>query len=188
MRMCRNYYTRLHLSGRWYTLMLALYNHFRSESATDCAAFLEQGLFTTTPGRKIALASRVVPTWENCTALLFMQLAASAWSALQRSNKQSHPLALFYPDFKGLSPLTTALPAHTPLPGPQTGSSKTSASPLSSELKPLEESSAWKRWQKIEKDQQIMAAELARRNLASRPTASSRSASPGAPDADERSP
>jgi hypothetical protein len=111
MRACRKYYHRLYLSGRLYTLLLALYNHLRSEAAIDLPGLLQAGVFTTTPAQKIALSPAAPPTWENYTALLFMQLARLAYTRLQRQHKQAHPLYPLLPDFKGTAALSTgALP------------------------------------------------------------------------------
>ena len=107
MRLCRNYYRRLFLSGRLYTLLLALYNHMRLEATTDLATLLESGVFTTTPGQKIALSPQAPPTWENYTALLFMQLACAAYSRLARKDKQAHPFIPLFPVFQGSARLST---------------------------------------------------------------------------------
>ncbi len=127
-RLCARYFRRLYRSGRWYTLVLALYNHFRRESSTRLRTFLANGTFTASPTQKIALNPRLRPDWENCTALLFMQLARSARARLQRGYKESHPLHRFYPDLKGAAPLSTGLPfgsvlpSHPSKPSPQRAS------------------------------------------------------------------
>jgi AraC family transcriptional regulator of adaptative response/methylated-DNA-[protein]-cysteine methyltransferase len=158
-RMCGNYYRRLYLSGRWVTLILALYNHFCKEASADLVSFLENGVFTTTPAQRIALAPQVAPTWENCTALLFMQLARSAWSNCHRDYKQANPLFPLHPVFKDTDPLTTGLPPGQPLPHPPSKP----RSGHSTSFQPLKESLAWKKWQKIEQDRQTIAPELCRR-------------------------
>jgi hypothetical protein len=168
---CSKYYRRLYRSGRWYTLMLALYNHFRMESSADLVTLLENGVFTTTPSQRIAIDPQVYPNWENCTALLFMQLACSARSHMQKVFRQDHPLYRLYPDLKGTAPLTTGLPPGIPLPTPSgKPSSKHFTKPVkgpssqpSSSFQPIEESLAWKKWLKIEQDRQTIIAELSRR-------------------------
>ncbi|HEX7433172.1 MAG TPA: transposase [Anaerolineaceae bacterium] len=113
-RVCQKYYRRLFTSGRWYTLLHALYNHFRFEASHDCGTLLENDLFTTTFAQKIALSPQAPPTWENYTALLFMQLARSAYSRLARLHKQAHPNDLIFPDFRGQDDLSTGrLPPST---------------------------------------------------------------------------
>ncbi len=172
--LCSRYYRRLFRSGRWYTLILALYNHFRMESSVDLVTLVEKGTFTTTRNGKLALHPRVVPTWENCTALLFMQLARAAWSVKQRLRKQAQPFYPLYPLFKGFSPLTTGLPPGIPLPQPASkppSKSKPASRPSraskppsgpSTVIQPLEDSLAWQKWHKLEKDHQIILDELAR--------------------------
>ena len=112
MRRCRKYYRRLFLSGRLYTLLLALYNHMRSTASTDLPGLLEAGIFTTTPAQKIALRPSTPATSENYTALLFMQLARSAYTDQHRHDKHARPINARFPDFKGASVLSTGeLPA-----------------------------------------------------------------------------
>jgi transposase len=106
-RLCRDHYRRLFLSGRLYTLLLALYNHLRLEAGIAIRSLVEAGVFTTTPGQKIALSPGVPPTWENYTALLFMQLARKTYSRLQREWVRESPWHLPLPDFKGDSLLST---------------------------------------------------------------------------------
>jgi len=48
VRACQKYYRRLFRSGRFYTMLLALYNHMRLELCVDPWKLLEAGLFTTT--------------------------------------------------------------------------------------------------------------------------------------------
>jgi transposase len=113
MRLCRKYYRRLLRSGRVYTLLLALYNHMRTETSIDLPGLLEAGVFTTTSSQKIALSPAASPTRENYTALLFMQLARSAYSRLHRQDQQIPPICARFPDFKGASALSTGeLPFH----------------------------------------------------------------------------
>jgi hypothetical protein len=109
--------------------------------------------------QKLALKPGVVPTWENCTALFFMQLARAAWSRLQRERKRVQPYYPLVPVFKGASPLTTALLTDQPLP-----SSPSLRQP--STFEPPEDSHAWRKCQKIEDDLRIIHDELARRCLA----------------------
>ena len=152
MRVCRKYYRRLFLSGRLYTLLLALYNHMRLEASTDLPSLLEAGVFTTTPGQKIALSPDTSPTWENYTALLFMQLARSAYTRLHRQHKKAHPISLpLLPVFKGIAALSTGIiPSFKP-PEPELT------------FQPLENSLVWKKWRKIERDQKTIAREVAKR-------------------------
>ena len=152
MRVCRKYYRRLFLSGRLYTLLLALYNHMRLEASTDLPSLLEAGVFTTTPGQKIALSPDAPPTWENYTALLFMQLARSAYTRLHRQHKQAHPISLpLLPVFQGTASLSTGV-----IPGLK-------AQEPGLVIQPLEESLAWKKWRKIERDQKTIAREVSKR-------------------------
>ena len=175
MRVCRDYYRRILRSGRWFTLLLALFNHFEQHASTDLLTLLEKGLFTTTSSQKIALDPRAPLTWENCTALLFMQLARSACSHLYRVDSQSHPGSTLQPVFKGTASLTTGLPPGTPLSPPHAKPSspptaKPSLKPSSlpspspgSSFQPLEASLAWRKWLKIEQNRQTLALELSRR-------------------------
>ena len=175
LALCRKYYRRLFLSGRLYTLLLALYNHMRLEASIDLTALMEAGVFTTTPSQKIALSPKAPPTWENYTALLFMQLARSAYSRQERQHKQSNPFYPLLSDFKGTSALSTGeLPggaANHPAsseaaePGISSPLSESDHAPEVSELEfqPLETSSAWKKWSKIERDQKIIAHEVSKR-------------------------
>jgi len=146
-RVCRKYYRRLFLSGRLYTLLLALYNHLRLEGGVYLWELMEAGVFTTTAGQKIALAPGVPATWQNYTALLFMQLARGVYSRLQAEWKREHPLHLPLPSSKGDDALSTGeLPAPRP-----------AAIPLVFE--PLETSLAAKKWRKIERDRKMVARE-----------------------------
>jgi len=152
MRLCRKYYRRLFQSGRLYTLLLALYNHMRLEASVDIPTLLEAGVFTTTPAQKIALSPDALPTWENYTSLLFMQLARSAYSRMQRQHKQAHPISLpLLPVFQGTASLSTGM-----IPGLR-------AQEPELVFQPLEDSLAWKKWRKIERDQKTIAREVAKR-------------------------
>ncbi len=107
MRSCRKYYRRLFLSGRLYTLLLALYNHMREEIDVDLFSMLDSGLFTATSSRRLALSPSAPATSANYTALLFLQLANTARTRLLREYKQTHPACFPLPDFRGDSPLST---------------------------------------------------------------------------------
>jgi transposase len=149
MRLCRNYYRRLFKSGRWYTLLLALYNHMRLETGTDPAFLLETGIFTTTArGQKIALSPHALPTSENYTALLFMQLARAAYSRLQRNHKQAHPISFPLLSFKGAASLSTgeihSLGSQQPAPA----------------FQPLEASPVWNKWCKLERDRATLQRQV----------------------------
>jgi transposase len=166
MRLCRKYYRRLYLSGRWYTLMLALYNHFLQTSSVDFLTLLKSGAFVTTPSQKIALNPEIKPTWEHYTALLFMQLARSARSRLQRLYHQSHPLHRFSPDLKGTASLTTGLPPGVSLPvnsrKPYSRPSGSTSMQLFSILQSLQASLALKKGPELEKDLRTTTSELRR--------------------------
>ena len=138
-RLCRKYYRRLFLSGRLYTLLLALHNHMRLEAVIDPYLLLEEGVFTTTPSQNIALAPGVPQTWQNYTALLFMQLAREAFSRAQREEKQNNPRLRVLPVLKGEDKLSTALLPDTYRPQPPA-------------FLPLEQSLAFKGWDKSRKD------------------------------------
>jgi len=151
-RVCARYYRRLFHSGRLYTLLFALYNHFRLNVPLGLPGLLEAGLFTTTPSQKIALSPAARPTWENYTGLLFMQLARSAYTRLQRQHKQAHPHSLpLLPVFKGAASLSTGIIPSRKLPEPELA------------FQPLEDSLAWKKWRKIERDQKTLAREVSKR-------------------------
>jgi transposase len=126
MRLCRKYYRRLFLSGRFYTLMLALYNHMRLETDVDPWLLLQAGLFTTTPSQNIALSAQAESTWQNYTALLFMQLAREAYARLERNRKQAQPIYRILPVLKGDSKLSTGR-----IPGPNIRTSNLWKSALS---------------------------------------------------------
>jgi len=113
MRTCRKYYRRLFLSGRLYTLLLALYNHMRLEMGLDTWTLYEGGLFTTTPNRRIALAPGSPPTTENCTALLFFQLARNAWTTLENDRSGHLPA-----EFRRSLPKGFAILSDARLPDP----------------------------------------------------------------------
>jgi transposase len=114
MRLCRKYYRRLYRSGRLYTILLALYDHLRLEAGVDTLTLLEQGVFTTTPGQNIALSPGVPPTWQNYTALLFMQLAREAWSRMDRIERRRTHRG-YLPVLQGSASLSTAeLPEQPP--------------------------------------------------------------------------
>jgi transposase len=151
LRLCRKYYRRLFLSGRLYTLLLALYNHMRLEAPMYIETLLEAGVFTTTPGQKIALSPQAPPTWENYTALLFMQLARAAYSRLECNYKEKHPLYTLLPVFQGDAQLSTGeipgLASQEPTPA----------------FQPLEISPAAKKWRKIERDRKTIAREVSKR-------------------------
>jgi hypothetical protein len=189
MPLCRKYYRRLFLSGRLYTLLLALYNHLRLEASIDIPGLLEAGVFTTTPSQKIALSPDASPTWENYTALLFMQLARSAYTRKQRQVKKANPLSTLLPDFKGTSALSTGeLPAHelnrsasieVEEPGLASPLSKCGLTfgpvPARAEgpgegCQSFESSLAWKKWRKIERDQKIMSQGVSKRLRAAKIT------------------
>jgi len=155
---CRKYYRRLLLSGRLYTLLFALYNYMRIETSTDLPGLLEAGVFTTTPSQKIALNPDAAPTWENYTALLFMQLARSAYTRLHRQHKQAHPISLpLLPVFQGTASLSIGMISGLKTPEPELV------------IQPLEESLAWKKWRKIERDQKTIAREVSKRLLSTNP-------------------
>jgi len=151
MRQCRKYYRRLFGSGRFYTLLLALYNHMRLEADTDPRFLLEAGVFTTTPGQNIALSPGALPTWQNYTALLFMQLAREAYSRFKRIQKQQNPLFPNFPVFKGDAQLSTGkIPGLEPQkPAPT--------------FQPLEQSLIGKKWRKTERDQKTIERIVAKR-------------------------
>jgi transposase len=157
LRACQKYYRRLFLSGRFYTLILALYNHMRLEICVDPWTLLEADLFTTTPGQRIALAPEAAPTSENYTALLFMQLARTAWSAFEYDRKQKQPFYQVMPVFKGEARLSTA---RLPAAGTQ---------PDQPSFQPLEESLSWQKTQASERQQKAISREVARRVPSEKP-------------------
>lgn len=77
-RRCREYYRRLFCSGRWYSLLHTLYNHF-----IEHEVYLEllhgRGFFTCTYAQTIGLAKNVEVSWQAHTALLFMQIARGVY-------------------------------------------------------------------------------------------------------------
>ena len=137
-RLCRKYYRRLFLSGRLYTLLLALHNHMCLEAVIDPYQLLEEGVFTTTSSQSIALAPGVPQTWQNYTALLFMQLAREAYSRAEREAKRNNPYHPLLPLFKGEGQSSTAI-----LPDIYT--------PQQPSFLPLEQSFAFKKWDKSRK-------------------------------------
>jgi len=115
MRTCRKYYRRLFLSGRLYTLLLALYNHMRLQMGVDPWILFEEGNFTTTPNRRIALVPGTSPTSENYTALLFLQLARNAWTTLENDRSRGLPAEFRLTLPAGYTPLSDArLPVSEP--------------------------------------------------------------------------
>jgi len=155
-RACQKYYRRLFLSGRFYTMLLALYNHMRLEMCVDPWTLCEAGLFTTTPSQRIALVPKAAPTSENYTALLFMQLARTACAALQRDYKEKQPLYILMPVFKGESRLSTA---RLPDEDPQIGEPA---------IQPLEGSLALKKYEAMVHKQKTVDREVARRKACPR--------------------
>jgi hypothetical protein len=88
-----------------------------------------------------------------------MQLARLAYTRLQRQHKQAHPLYPLLPDFKGTAALSTgALPIIESKP-----SVPNEVDEPGEGFQPLETSSAWKKWCKIEHDKKIIAQEVSRR-------------------------
>lgn len=138
MSLCRKYYRRLFLSGRLYTLLLALYNHMRLDACIDPYLLLEQGVFTTTPSQHIALSPQAAPTRQNYTALLFMQLARDAYLHFEREEKRNNPAYRLVPALKGEDELSNGL-----LPG-----TKDLHIPA---FKPLNSSLAFKKSRQVEK-------------------------------------
>ena len=150
-RKCARYYRRLFLSGSLYTLLYALYQHLRLEALVDIRDLADQGLFTTTPSQHIALAPGVPPTWQNYTALLFMQLARDAFLHAEREKhreRKYHPLT---PVLRGEDSLSTGRldlgPSEPPEPA----------------FLPVEKSAAGKKWQAIEDDRALQVRELRKR-------------------------
>ncbi|MBE7432387.1 MAG: transposase [Anaerolineales bacterium] len=154
MRLCRKYYRRLFLSGRLYTILLALYNHLRIEQGVDLYACYEQGDFTTTPSQSISLAPDIPLTNANCMALLFMQLAREEYTRLERERKMKNPLYPLLPIFKGQSALTTARLPHTPPPP---------------SFEPLEISPIGKRFQKLAYGQKVIQRQVSKRQKKKQP-------------------
>jgi len=143
MRTCRKYYRRLFLSGRFYTILLALYNHMRLEACIDPFLLLEQGVFTTTPDQHIALSSEAAPTWQNYTALLFLQIARDAYLYFERQEKQNNPFYTLLPSLKGDAELSNGRLPHA----------------VDSHIltfEPLNSSSAHKKWRQIEKRESLI--------------------------------
>ncbi len=141
--LCRKYYRRLFLSGCLYTLLLALYNHLCLEAVVDPYLLLEQGFFTTTPSQAIALSPQAPPTWQNYTALLFMQLAREAFSRSWRETKRKKPYLCRPPILKGQASLSDG------------GFSSSSPAQDTPEFQPLEFSPAYEKIKKIEQFEKI---------------------------------
>ena len=155
-RKCAKYYRRLFLSGRLYTLLYALYQHLRLEALVDIGDLLDQGVFTTTPSQHIALAPGAPATWQNYTALLFMQLARDAFLRLEREKhlEQKHfPLT---PVLRGEGSLSTGRLGPAPSDSPEPG------------FPPVEKSAAGKKWRAIEEDRALQAREVRKRIGASK--------------------
>lgn len=147
---CRRFYRRLLLSGRLYTLLRALYNHWRYETLLTLPELLEQGLFTTTPSQHIALVPAAPPTWQNYTALLFMQLGREAYLHFERQHKQDDPHYTYKPVLKGGASLSIArLPE-----------SNRSESALPSSFQPLEQCPSAKKIKQIEKREKLIQAHI----------------------------
>ncbi|HVM70417.1 MAG TPA: transposase [Anaerolineales bacterium] len=136
-RRCAKYYRRLFLSGRLYTLLLALYNHLRLEACVDTYLLLQEGVFSTTPDQSITLSRGILPTSQNCTALLFLQLARQSYTWFDRKAKQDNPFHKVLPVFKGPDSHTTA---QVSVPQPQLIN-----------LEPLEQSSAFDKLRKMDR-------------------------------------
>ena len=158
MRLCRKYYRRLFLSGRLYTLLLALYNHMRSEGV-DPYSLLEQRLLTTTPSQNIALTPDAPPTWQNYTALLFMQLARDAYLHLEHETKRINPHYPLMPVLKGLASLSTGRL-------PDSGEPK----PLVPTFQPLEKSLAHRKWKQVKRVDREVAKRLRNPDLLKHPS------------------
>lgn len=150
-RKCANYYRRLFLSGRLYTLLYALYQHLRREALVDIDELLKQGVFTTTPSQHITLAPRVPVTWQNCTALLFMQLARDAFLRLERKKHHEQKHYPLMPVLLGKGFLSTGRLEIAP------------SVPSDPTFEPVEKSPAGKKWRAIEEDRAIEAREIRRR-------------------------
>jgi len=150
-RKCARYYRRLFLSGRLYTLLYALYQHLRLEALVDIRDLADQGLFTTTPSQHITLAPGVPPTWQNYTALLFMQLARDAFLHAEREKHRERKYYPLTPVLRGEDSLSTGRldlgPSEPPEPA----------------FLPVEKSAAGKKWQAIEDDRALQAREIRKR-------------------------
>jgi transposase len=171
-RKCAKYYRRLFLSGRLYTLLYALHQHLRLEALVDTSLLVEQGVFTTTPSQHIALSPGLPATWQNYTALLFMQLARDAFMYSQREKRQRQRRYSLIPLLKGEDALSTGRWDAQPTPPPPP-------------IQPLEKSPAAKKLQAIEKNRAAQERELRKRL---RTLAKYFPASPNQPELEETEP
>jgi len=145
MRRSSRYYGRLLRSGRFYTILLALYNHLRLEEGLDIFSLYSQGDFVTTPSQALALRPGLPPSNLHYMALLFLQLAREAYTRADRLKKERNPFHKVLPVFKGGGSLSDPrLPFSPPEPS----------------FEPLEYSSAAKAFRKIERDQRKIRAIL----------------------------
>ena len=148
---CARYYRRLFLSGRLYTLLYALYLHLSREARVDIRDLLERDIFTTTPSQHIALAPGVPATWQNYTALLFMQLARDAFLRAEREKHREREYYPLTPVLRGEDSLSTGRLDLGPSAPPEPA------------FLPVEKSAAGKKWQAIEDDRALQARELRKR-------------------------
>lgn len=145
MRRCSRYYRRLFLSGRFYTILLALHNHLHLEEDLDIFSLNSQDVFIATPSQALALRPGLPPSNRNYMALLFLQLAREAYTRASRLQKERDPFHKVLPVFKGIGSLSDP---RQPSP------------PLQTVFEPLEQSSAAKALRKIERDQRKIRAVL----------------------------
>lgn len=74
-RTCQAYYRRLFLSGRFYTLLLALYDHLLDHTTLTPSYLVKRGLVTLGRDGKLRLYLTPPLGWEAQTSFLFIQLA-----------------------------------------------------------------------------------------------------------------
>ena len=85
MLVCRRYYRRLYLSGRLTTLYRHLFHHLE-QSGVNLPNLNSKGFFRVGSRHKLVLSPECPPTWQNRTALLFMQQGWLALNSLCRRN------------------------------------------------------------------------------------------------------
>jgi hypothetical protein len=96
---CRRYYTRLNRSGRLLTLYAALYQDLLTRGHTDPTVLVNQGCFAVS-GSQVDLLPTLdeEETWQQRTALLFLQQAHTISRRILREDAHDHPRA--FPHFR----------------------------------------------------------------------------------------
>ena len=87
MLSCRRYYRRLFLSGRFTTLLSALYQDLKARGEATLTRIVQQQVFFTVTDKMLTLPAAFDEIWQLRTALLFLQLGYQAFRRVRRELK-----------------------------------------------------------------------------------------------------